>query len=209
MGHFVCPFTPLTICKIGILKKWKKHLQILLVYTSVSKMKSSCMVPEIWSMTDRMFVILGHFLHFYYTSNLKIKVFKKLKKLKKKTSGDIIILHICTINDNHMMYGSWDMECDRYNFLPFWVIFCPFTPVKTQKIKTLKKMKKTPECHMHSSPFDACDCMCTPQHTHQQFGACKKWHVSFLFMTLVVQDIGTKEMKEWTKKLNLTVDHFS
>ena len=84
MGHFVCPFTQLTICKIGILKKWKKHLQILLVYTSVSKMKSSCMVPEIWSMTDRMFVILGHFLHFYYTSNLKIKVFKKLKKLKKK-----------------------------------------------------------------------------------------------------------------------------
>ena len=57
-------------------------------------------------MTDRMFVILGHFLHFYYTSNLKIKVFKKLKKLKKKTSGDIIILHMCTINDNHMMYGS-------------------------------------------------------------------------------------------------------
>ena len=156
-----------------------------------------------------MFVILGHFLHFYYTSNLKIKVFKKFKKLTKKTCGDIIILHMCTINDNHMMYGSWDMECDRYNFLPFWVIFCPFTPVTTQKIKTFKKMKKTPEYHMHSSPFVACDCMCTPQHTRQQFGACKKWHVSFLFMTLIVQDIGTKRMKEWTKKLNLIVDHFS
>ena len=24
----------------------------------------------------------------------------------KKTPGDIIILHKCTINDNHMMYGS-------------------------------------------------------------------------------------------------------
>ena len=25
----------------------------------------------------------------------------------KKTPGDIIILHICTVNDNHMMHGSW------------------------------------------------------------------------------------------------------
>ena len=33
-------------------------------------------------------------------------------KMKKKTPGDIIILHICTINDNHKMYGYWDMECD-------------------------------------------------------------------------------------------------
>ena len=24
----------------------------------------------------------------------------------KKTPGDIIILHMCTINDTHMMYGS-------------------------------------------------------------------------------------------------------
>ena len=25
---------------------------------------------------------------------------------KKKTPGDIIILHKCTINENHMIYGS-------------------------------------------------------------------------------------------------------
>ena len=23
-----------------------------------------------------------------------------------------IILHLCTTNDGHMMYGSWEMECD-------------------------------------------------------------------------------------------------
>ena len=28
------------------------------------------------------------------------------EKLKKKTPGDIIILHMCTMNDNQMMYGS-------------------------------------------------------------------------------------------------------
>ena len=27
------------------------------------------------------------------------------EKEMKKTPGDIIILHICVINDNHMMYG--------------------------------------------------------------------------------------------------------
>ena len=69
---------------------------------------------------------------------------RKIKILKlKKTPGDIIILHICTINDNHMLYSSWDMEHDRHNFLSFWTIFfCAFTPIWTQKIKILKKWKK-------------------------------------------------------------------
>ena len=67
----------------------------------------------------------------------------KIKILKsKKTPRDIIILHICTINYNHMMYGSCDMECNRQNFLSFWTIFCPFTCQWTQKIKIKKKKKK-------------------------------------------------------------------
>ena len=65
----------------------------------------------------------------------------KIKILKlKKTPGDIIILHICTINDSHMMYGSWDMECNGHNFLSFWTVFFPLT---TLKIKILKKWKNT------------------------------------------------------------------
>ena len=32
----------------------------------------------------------------------------------KTMLGNIIILLMCTINDNHMMYGSWDMKCDGY-----------------------------------------------------------------------------------------------
>ena len=35
----------------------------------------------------------------------------------KKAPGDIIILHKSTINDNHMMYGSWDMKRDWQMFL--------------------------------------------------------------------------------------------
>ena len=47
-------------------------------------------------------------------------------------------------NYDQMMYGSWDMVRDRRNYFSFWAIFCPFTPVTAQKIKTLKKWKKTP-----------------------------------------------------------------
>ena len=57
----------------------------------------------------------------------------------KKTSRDIIIWHSCTINDNHMVYGSWDMERSRQTLWLFWALFCPFTPLWTQKIKILEK----------------------------------------------------------------------
>ena len=53
-----------------------------------------------------------------------------------------INLRKCTISDNHIMYGSWDIEHDGQNFWSCWTIFCPFTPLTTQKIKILKKWKK-------------------------------------------------------------------
>ena len=31
----------------------------------------------------------------------------------KKALGDIIILHICTKNYGQVLYGSWDMVCER------------------------------------------------------------------------------------------------
>ena len=58
------------------------------------------MVPETWSATDRIFVILDHFLPFSPPNNPKNKNFENIKK----TPGDIIILDMCTINDNHMVY---------------------------------------------------------------------------------------------------------
>ena len=38
-----------------------------------------------------------------------------------------------------IMYDSEYMKHDRQNFLPFWAIFYPFTPLTIQKIKILKK----------------------------------------------------------------------
>ena len=61
----------------------------------------------------------------------------------KKTPGDIIILHMCAINYNHMMYGSRDIECDGQNFLSFWTIFAHLPP-KNPKNQNFEKMKKMP-----------------------------------------------------------------
>ena len=59
----------------------------------------------------------------------------KIKILSfKKTPGYILILHICTINDKHMIYVSWDMECDRHNFYHY-LLNSP----KTQNSKKWKK----------------------------------------------------------------------
>ena len=124
-----CPFTPLLTPKIKIWKKCKKHLK----WRSYDVWSLRCKARQ-----TEFLVILGHFLPFDPPNNPKIQSFRKMKI----TPGDMIILHLCTKNDDHMMYG--DMECDRQNFPLFWTIFCPFTSLKTQKIKILKKWKKTP-----------------------------------------------------------------
>ena len=76
----------------------------------------------------------------------------------KQMPEDTIILHMCTINDNHMMYGSeiwsmtgrifchhmvycaWDMVHDECNcYFLFWAIFCPNSPKNENFKKTKKK----------------------------------------------------------------------
>ena len=89
----------------------------------------------------QLFFILGDFLLFSLPNTPKNKTLKK----RKKTPEYIIILHMFTKNYDQMMYGFWDMVLDRCNcYLSFWVMFCPFTLLTPQKIKILKKWKKTP-----------------------------------------------------------------
>ena len=83
----------------------------------------------------QFFIILERFLPFYPHNNPKYQNFEKMKK----TPGGIIILHMCTINDNHMRYSSLDIECNGQNVLSFWTIFCRFTSLTIQKIKNLKQ----------------------------------------------------------------------
>ena len=51
---------------------------------------------------------MAYFLHFYAPNSPKNQNWKKLKQ----TSGDIIILQMCTKNYDDMMHGSWNMVCD-------------------------------------------------------------------------------------------------
>ena len=64
------------------------------------------MVPEIWSVTESLsFWTIS--LPFYPPNNSENQIFEKMKKKKKKKNPrDTIILHMYTINDNHVMYGS-------------------------------------------------------------------------------------------------------
>ena len=78
-----------------------------------------------------------HFWSFYPPNNPKNQNFEKMKYI----SGDIIILNKCTTNDNHMIYGSWDMKRDRQNILSFWTVFLPFYP-PNKKSKFLKTEKE-------------------------------------------------------------------
>ena len=62
------------------------------------------MVTEIWSTTDRIFCHFG--LFFDLLPPPKDPENQNFEKAKKKKPGYIIILHLCTVNDNYMMYGS-------------------------------------------------------------------------------------------------------
>ena len=56
------------------------------------------MLPEIWSVTDIIFVIFGPFTP---QLNTKIKIWKKCNKMPQ----DIILLHMCTMNEDPVMYS--------------------------------------------------------------------------------------------------------
>ena len=97
---------------------------------------------HVWFLRNRLwwteyFVILDNFLLFYPTNNLENPIFEIMKK---KTTGDIIILQMCTTNDNHvwfLRYGVWQAE--------FFVIldhFLPFYFPNNPKYQNFEKMKK-------------------------------------------------------------------
>ena len=184
-----CPFTSLRTQKNKILKKWKKHLDMSSFYTCIKnhnhRMYASwdmdcdrhnflyhfgsffALLPHYWPQRLRFeknvqnilfhmctinedhmmydswdirhdsqsfFIILDHFLPSDPPNNLKNQNFEKMKK----TPGDIILLQLSITNNNHVIYSSLDMECNRQNILSFWAIFCPFTPYQFEK-PTFKK----------------------------------------------------------------------
>ena len=112
---------------------------ILCPFTLVYHKWQSC---DIWFLRyqeqqTEFLVILGHFWHFYLINSLKNQNFEKTKK----ASENIIILHLCTANDNHVINISWDMEHDRQKFFIILGHFC-LSPPKNPKNQSFEKLKK-------------------------------------------------------------------
>ena len=134
MGYFL-PFHPVTAQKMILSKKWKESVKIWF-YTIVPKIMIICYTaPEIWYMTDVIvtfhFRLFFAFLHkctknhdhtlccswdmacdrcnFYFSFWAIFCPFTTIsaKKKWKKTPGDIIILHNCTRNHDHMPYRKY------------------------------------------------------------------------------------------------------
>ena len=118
------------------------------------------------------FVILDDFLPFHLPDSPENQYFEKMKM-----PGDIITLHMCTKNDNHMIYGTWDMECDRHSFLSILTIFCIFPPKKSGKSTSSKNFKKRPAdiIILH---------MCTIITNHMMYGSWDMEHYRQCFVIL-------------------------
>ena len=88
-----------------------------------------------------LFLVFDPFLPFYpppiRPNNLENQ---KFKKKKKNTPGDIIILHKCTINDNH----TWFLRYEARQTELFVILghFLTFDPPNNPKTKNLKKTRK-------------------------------------------------------------------
>ena len=97
-----CPFIPLTTKK-------RDFISLYWCTTNNNHMMYGC-----WDIDrDKNFSNFGPFWPFYPLTTRKIKILIKWKM--KETPGNIT-LYMSTINENQMMYGSWDMECSRQNF---------------------------------------------------------------------------------------------
>ena len=95
---------PLNNLKNQNFEKKEKNTKIYYHFTHVSHKWQSY---DVWflrygAQQTELFVILGCLLPFYPHNNPENQNFETMKK----TPGDIIILHMCTINNNPMMYGS-------------------------------------------------------------------------------------------------------
>ena len=111
-------------------KKEKKLLEISSFYTCVPKPQLYEVQLLRYGVRQNFFVILGYFLPFYPhpPNNPENQNFDKMKK----ASGDVIILKLCNKKQNHMMYGSRDIQCKGKSFFSFWAIFA-FDPPNNPK----------------------------------------------------------------------------
>ena len=122
-----------------VLKKFKKHLDISLIYTCVSK------ILMIWSTVleiecDRLkLVIKGHFLPFLPSlESKKIRILKK--KICENEKGIWRCHHFTHVYQK--WWASWEMKYDRWFFVILSHFFAFLTHYWAQKNKIWKNITK-------------------------------------------------------------------
>ena len=105
------PFTLLITWYVKILKKWKKMPGDIIILHKCTKNHDHKLYYS-WDMAcdgcNFYFAFWTIFCPFIPPNSPKIQNLKKNEKLP----GDIIILHLCTKNYDHVMYDFWDMVHD-------------------------------------------------------------------------------------------------
>ena len=101
LGQFFAHLPPENLKNQNFEKILKNPLEILSFYTSVPKiMIIWYTVPEIWCMTNVIVIF-------------NVGLFFALLPPNSPKNQDITILHMCTKNYDQMMYGFWEMVCNR------------------------------------------------------------------------------------------------
>ena len=126
------------------------------------------------SETDKTFFHFGPFFALLRSPPHPPPNDPKNQNLEQKCKKYLEILsfytYTCTINEDHMTYGSWNIRCDRQKFSSFWAIFCPFSPLTTWKTKILR-LKKTPGDIIISH-------ICTINGNHMMYGSWDVWSMT-------------------------------
>ena len=133
---FTLFFTPCIDPENQNFEKMKKALEDIIILQMFT-MNDSHMIYRFSDLEcNRQFflVILDHFLPLYPLTTQKIKIWKT-----EKTPEDIIILHECTKNHDHMLYCPLDMARNRFNY--FFILSHFFALLKKKNL--IKNEKST------------------------------------------------------------------
>ena len=159
-----------------------------------------CMVPEIWSVEDRIFCHFGLFFVFLPYNNPKNKFWT--------TEKITLRYHFTYVYHKWQSNDVWFLRY-RAQWTEFFVILDNFLliyPIKTWKIKIMKKWRK-------KTPGDIILDKCTKNHDHILYcswdmarGGCKCyfsfWTIFCPFTPLTAWTM--KILKEWKKHLEMS-----
>ena len=167
------------------------------------------MMYGFWDMERDSQIFLSFWTVFFLFLPLttqKVKISKNWKKNLELLS----FYTFCAITGNHKIYGSWDIERNRDNFLSFWTIFGTFTRITIWKTKILKKNKKTKTTTTTTENIIIL-CLCTTNGNHMVYGSWDTesnrqnllsfWTSFFPFTHLATQK--SKILKKWKKRLEI------